>query len=227
MLQTLLGYPSLQAGIAHGAARHGLVHRACRWSACSSGKVDPRKLLAIGLAVGALHAVLARLAQPATPATGTSSGRSSSRASASALLFVPLTTITMDPIPREKMGNATSIFNLMRNIGGSMGIATATTLLTRHRQEHTNNLVSHVDSYNPQVRALFEQLKSAFVAQGADVVTAADRARLALFGMVQREAMMLSFTDIFRWLSLLFLATLPLLLLMRSPRRGRPMGGAH
>ena len=65
------------------------------------------------------------------------------------LLFVPLTTITMDPIPRENMGNATSIFNLMRNIGGSMGIAAATTLLTRHRQEHTNNLVAHVDSLQP------------------------------------------------------------------------------
>src|SRR4029453_10091232 len=143
------------------------------------------------------------------------------------LLFVPLTTITMDAIPRENMGNATSIFNLMRNIGGSMGIASATTLLARHRQEHSSNLASHVDAFNPQVRAIFEQLKAAFLAQGADVVTATERARLALFGMVQREAMMLSFTDIFRWLSLMFLAMLPLLLLMRSPqRRGGAAGAA-
>jgi DHA2 family multidrug resistance protein len=141
---------------------------------------------------------------------------------------VPLTTITMDSIPRENMGNATSIFNLMRNIGGSMGIAAATTLLARHRQEHSSNLASHVDAFNPQVRAIFEQLKAAFEAQGADAVTATERARLALFGMVQREAMMLSFTDIFRWLSLMFLAMLPLLLLMRSPkRRGGAAGGAH
>ena len=107
----------------------------------------------------------------------------------------------MDPIPRENMGNATSIFNLMRNIGGSMGIAAATTLLARHRQEHTSNLVSHIDAFNPQVRAhASSRCEAAFVAQGADVVTATERARLALFGMVQREAMMLSFTDIFRWL---------------------------
>jgi DHA2 family multidrug resistance protein len=71
-------------------------------------------------------------------------------------------------------------------------------------------------------------LKAAFQAQGADAVTATERARLALFGMVQREAMMLSFTDIFRWLSLMFLAMLPLLLLMRSPkRRGGAAGAAH
>ena len=48
-----------------------------------------------------------------------------------ALLFVPLTTATMDSIPREEMGNATSLYNFMRNIGGSFGIALATTLLAR------------------------------------------------------------------------------------------------
>ena len=47
------------------------------------------------------------------------------------MLFVPLTTISMDPIPRERMGNATSLFNLMRNIGGSIGIAVTGTILAR------------------------------------------------------------------------------------------------
>jgi DHA2 family multidrug resistance protein len=45
------------------------------------------------------------------------------------MLFVPLTTISMDPIPRERMGNATSLFSLMRNIGGSIGIAVTGTML--------------------------------------------------------------------------------------------------
>jgi DHA2 family multidrug resistance protein len=55
-------------------------------------------------------------------------------------LFVPLTTTTMDPIPREEMGNATSIFNLMRNLGGGMVIASVTTLLLRREQTHANKL---------------------------------------------------------------------------------------
>jgi DHA2 family multidrug resistance protein len=126
------------------------------------------------------------------------------------------------------MGNATSILNLMRNIGGSMGIAAATTLLTRHRQQHTSTLISHIDVYSPQVRGMLEQLRGAFMAKGADLATATERARLALNGMVQRQAMMLSFTDVFRWMALLFAAMLPLLLLMRSPRRaGAGMGAAH
>jgi DHA2 family multidrug resistance protein len=74
------------------------------------------------------------------------------------------------------------------------------------------------------VLSLLEGLRAAFMARGADLATATDRARAAVFGMVQRQAMMLSFTDIFRLLALLFLAMLPLILLMKSPRAGN--GGA-
>ncbi len=59
----------------------------------------------------------------------------------------------MDPIPREEMGNATSMFNLMRNIGGSIGIACGTTYLFRRQQFHTNLLGAHVNSFNPQATA--------------------------------------------------------------------------
>ena len=78
------------------------------------------------------------------------------------------------------------------------------------------------------MRGLLDQLRGAFMARGADLATATERARAALYGMVQRQAMMLSFTDIFRWLAVLFVAMLPLLLMMRSPRRASAgMGAAH
>jgi len=224
MLQTLLGYPSLQAGIALAPRGMGSFI-AMPIVGAMIGRVDPRKLLGGGLVVGSVTLFwLGSLNQSLGywdifwPQFIQGLGLG--------LLFVPLTTITMGPIPRENMGNATSIFNLMRNIGGSMGIAAATTLLARHRQSHSSTLASHIDAYSLQARALVEQLRSAFVAQGADLATATERARLALFGMVQREAMMLSFTDIFRWLSLMFIAMLPLLLLMRSPKRGGGPGAA-
>jgi MFS transporter, DHA2 family, multidrug resistance protein len=225
LLQTLLGYPSLQAGIALAPRGMGSFI-AMPLVGMLIGKVDARKVLGVGLALGA--STLFWLGSLNTSLgywdifwpqfiQGVSLG----------LLFVPLTTITMDAIPRENMGNATSIFNLMRNIGGSMGIAAATTLLTRHRQAHTNTLGSHIDAYSPQVRTMLEQLRGAFVARGADVVTATEQARVALFGMVQREATMLAFTDIFRLLSVMFVAMLPLLFLMRSPRRRGGVGAAH
>ena len=65
------------------------------------------------------------------------------------LLFVPLTTITNDPIPKEEIGNATSLFNLMRNIGASIGIASVTTILSRHQQVHINIWARHVTAYDP------------------------------------------------------------------------------
>src|SRR4029079_14118614 len=65
------------------------------------------------------------------------------------LLFVPLTTVSMDPIARENMGNATSLFNLMRNIGGSVGIAMTGTMLARNNQSTTALLGSNVTADNP------------------------------------------------------------------------------
>ena len=103
-----------------------------------------------------------------------------------ALLFVPLTTVTMDPIPKEEMGNATSVFNLMRNIGGSMGIASVTTMLARREQVHINVLGSHVSSYNTGAQVTMENLRAAFIARGSDSVTATHRAHAALFGLVGR-----------------------------------------
>ena len=224
-LQTLLGYPSLQAGIALAPRGVGSF-LAMPLVGLLLGRIDARRLLALGLASGALTLYwLAGL--------NLSAGYwdifwpQLVQGAALALLFVPLTTITMDRIPREAMGNATSIFNLMRNIGGSLGIATATTLLARRQQQHTTALVSHVDVYNPQVRALLRQLGAAFQARGADAVSAAHQAEAALSGMVQRQAAMLSFTDVFRLLAFLFVALLPLVFLMRSPRAGRGPAAVH
>lgn len=66
------------------------------------------------------------------------------------LLFVPLSTISMDPIPRERMGNATSLFNLMRNIGGSIGSPVTGTMLARQQQAHYVMLGTNVNPYNPR-----------------------------------------------------------------------------
>jgi DHA2 family multidrug resistance protein len=225
LLQTLLGYPSLQAGIALSPRGVGSF-LAMPLVGLALGRVDARRLLAAGLVGGSvtlfwfgalnLQAGYWDVFWPQFV-----------QGIALALLFVPLTTITMDPIPRESMGNATSIFNLMRNIGGSLGIAVATTILARRQQLHTTVLGAHVDLYNPQARALLDQLRAAFVARGADLATAAEQARAAAFGLVQRHAAMLSFTDVFRLMALLFVLLLPLLLLMKTPRAGRGPAALH
>jgi len=113
------------------------------------------------------------------------------------MVFVPLSTIAMDPIPRDQLGNATSLFSLMRNIGGSVGIATTGTLLARHRQEYLSVLSAHVTPYDPAARAFIDGATRRFLLFGSDPVTATRRAYSAAWGLVQQQAAILSFVHIF------------------------------
>ena len=82
------------------------------------------------------------------------------------LVFVPLTVLTMAFIPKERMGNATSLFNMMRNIGGGVGISIVGTMLTRMGQEHTNLLVANVTSTSPLALPWFGGLRGLFAGSG-------------------------------------------------------------
>ncbi len=226
LMQTLLGFPALQAGIALAPRGMGSFI-AMPVIGIILARFGPRKLLAIGLTGGAMTLFwFSRLNLDAGYwdffwpqfIQGISLG----------LLFVPLTTVTMDPIPKEEMGNATSIFNLMRNLGGSMGIAGVATFLARREQVQTSLIGANVTAYNPLERILGTQIRSGFMGQGADPYTATNQAYAALFGMVERQAAMVSFVQVFRLLSVIFLAVLPLIMIMKSPRTGsRPAAGLH
>jgi DHA2 family multidrug resistance protein len=143
------------------------------------------------------------------------------------LLFVPLTTITNDPIPKEEMGNATSIFNLMRNVGGSIGIASVTTMVARAEQHNTNVLGAHINVWNLNTQTMINSAREMFMSKGSDYVTATRQAYGALFGMVQEHAAMLAFIQAFRLLGILFFVMVPFILVMRKPRhlRGGGAGG--
>jgi DHA2 family multidrug resistance protein len=125
------------------------------------------------------------------------------------------------------MGYATSLFNLMRNIGGSIGIAMTGTMLARSSQTTTSTLGAHVTPYDPASHQMFEQMRAAMMAAGADMVTATNRAYAVLFGMVQRQATMVAFVGIFQLLGVMFLVLIPLVLLMRRPQRASAPVGAH
>src|SRR5215467_1808582 len=218
MLQTLLGYPSLQAGIAMAPRGVGAFFM-MPITGLMTGRFDARKLLTVGLVIGGVTLIwLSWLNLQAGywdifwPQLIQGVGMS--------LLFVPLTTVSMDPIPREKMGNATSLFNLMRNIGGSIGIAVTGTMIARHTQSNIATLGTHVSQFDPHTQSYFYQLRSAFMAAGADMVTATERAYAAIFGMVQRQASMVSFVGLFWLLGVIFLAMIPLVLLMKRPAQG-------
>jgi len=224
MLQTLLGYPSLAAGVAMAPRGMGSL-LGMPLVGMLVGKFDPRKLVAFGLVGGALTLFWLGELNLNAGYWDIFWPQFCQGLSLSAL-FVPLTTISMDPIPRERMGNATSLFNLMRNLGGSVGIAVTGTLLARKTQVYTNVLGAHVDPYSPSAQTMLESMRQGFLASGADAATATDRAYRAVFGIVTRQATMVSFVELFRLLGAIFLVLLPLILLMRRPR-GRAPAGVH
>jgi DHA2 family multidrug resistance protein len=182
MLQTLLGYPSLQAGIAMAPRGMGsLIGMPA--IGMLIGRIDPRKMVAAGLVGGAftlfwlgelnLHAGYWDIFWPQFL-----------QGLALSALFVPLTTISMDPIPRERMGNATSLFNLMRNLGGSIGIATTGTLLARKQQEYST--CWHERRRLTASQNAIESARRGFIAVIGSVTAAARYASVA--GMVQQQA---------------------------------------
>jgi DHA2 family multidrug resistance protein len=184
-----------------------------------TGRFDPRKLLAAGLVIGGSTLLwLSQLNLQAGywdifwPQLVQGIGMS--------LLFVPLTTVAMDPIPRERMGYATSLFNLMRNIGGSVGIAVTGTILQRQRQTTATLLGENISIYDTTTQNLLSQITNGFIAAGSDVVTATNRAYAVLHGMLLRESSMVAFVDLFRLLGGIFLIMLPLVLIMRRPKGG-------
>ena len=225
MLQTLFGYSSLEAGKAMAPRGVGsmLVMPIVGYL---TAHIDPRKMLAFGLAIGGVTLLwLGQLNLNAGywdifwPQFLQGAGM--------ALLFVPLTTVSMATIARERMGYATSMFNLMRNVGGSVGIAVTATMVQRQRQIIGATLGVHVSAYDPVTQSMFEQVRNGMIAAGSDVVTATQRTYIVLHGMLVQQASMVSFVMLFRWLGAIFLLMLPLVLLMRKPSAGGEAVAAH
>ncbi|MGA7829037.1 MAG: DHA2 family efflux MFS transporter permease subunit [Geobacteraceae bacterium] len=140
------------------------------------------------------------------------------------MIFVPLTTVTLSTISKVEMGNATGIFNLLRNIGGSVGIATAATLLSRFSQFYQTDLSGHVNPFDPIAQQRLAELQQAAVARGIDTVTAKKTALAMLYGTVQRQSGMLAYNHIFWIIGIAFLAIIPFLLLLKKPKHHSTAG---
>jgi DHA2 family multidrug resistance protein len=214
-LQVLLGYPALQAGIALMPRGYASLF-VTPLVGLIVIRVDPRKLLALGFLAGAVSlAWFSRLNLQV--GYWDLFWPQFLQGISFSLMMVPLTVVAMDRIAPQAIGDAASLFNLMRNVGGSIGIAVTETLVQRLRQEQISILGSHVSPYSPGTRATLEGLRRGFVAGGSDPVTAAHQAYAAVWGMVQRQAAMISYIELFRLLAVFFLLAIPLVLLLEKP----------
>jgi DHA2 family multidrug resistance protein len=125
-------------------------------------------------------------------------------------------------VARPKMGNATGLMNLARNIGGSSGIAIVTTTLARRQQFHQHSLVAHLTPFDAGYAQALGGTAHALPTQGASPSQAMAQAQAILYGMVQRQSMMKAFIDNFWMLGIIFLAIVPLMFFMKrvTPHKG-------
>jgi MFS transporter, DHA2 family, multidrug resistance protein len=133
-----------------------------------------------------------------------------------AFLFVPISATAFASIPRERTSYATGLFNLARNIGGSSGIATATTMLARRAQFHQSVLVAHLTPYDWQYREALAGAAATLRAAGASAPDAGVQAQGMIYGSVLRQSSMLAFADAFWVMGGLFLLVIPLMFFIKK-----------
>jgi DHA2 family multidrug resistance protein len=214
-LQTMMGYTATLAGVVLGP---GGVASLIAMPAAGVlvTKINPKKLLAFGITVSAFSTYMMAQFNPYIDFAAAIIPRLILGVGMG-FLFVPLMTLTMSGIKRQDMGNATAIFNLVRNIGGSCGVAFVTTMLTRRAQFHQSNLVGHLSPFDSSYRYMSERLSGFFNAQGFGELSgrAADA---SIYRELIRQATMLAFNDVFMVTAVVMLLVVLLVPIMRQPR---------
>jgi DHA2 family multidrug resistance protein len=222
-LQTLLGYPALEAGLAISPRGLGAL-----LSAIVAGRLigvlDSRVLVVAGFGLLALSGIwLSRLTFDV--AWSNIAYVTFLNGLANPLIFIALSTMAFSTLRREQMGGATGIYNLMRNLGGSVGISMAATLLTRRAQVHQNILVARMTPYDPVYQQRLEAIRRALTPQ-VGPSAAAQQALGILYKTLVAQATLLAFVDNFRLITVLAVCSMPLAMLLKRVR-ARAVPGAH
>ncbi|PPS39855.1 MDR family MFS transporter [Chroococcidiopsis sp. TS-821] len=167
-------------------------------------RIDSRLLIAVGVS---LFAISCFMNSTLTHDTGIDQLKWSQlvRAMGQPLIFVPLSSIATAGIEKEQAGSASGLFNMMRNLGGSIGIAALATLLTRREQFHSNRLGEAISLYNSATQQRIEQLTQFFVSQGSDATVAQNQAIASISSLVRREAYVMAFNDCFYFIGITLL----------------------
>jgi DHA2 family multidrug resistance protein len=216
LLQTLMGYPALQSGLTLSPRGLGaflmtfIVGRLV-------GRVRNRVLMIIGFSLLAaasfwmgninLDISFWNVVWPSVL-----------NGIALSFIFVPLTTSTMGHLPQAQVANASGIFNLMRNLGGSIGIAIVSTVIVRRAQVHQAYLMAHLTPFDPVYAQRLAAIGHALAPQSGPFL-AHEQARQTIYDTVLAQASLWGFVENFRWFGLLCLACLPLVLLFKRVRR--------
>jgi MFS transporter, DHA2 family, multidrug resistance protein len=189
-------------------------------------RFDPRLIIGIGFALFAASNFL-NIYMTNDYATDQLFWPNIVRALGQALVMAPLSAVATAGIEAENAGSASGLFNMMRNLGGAVGIAVLQTFLTKREQYHSNVLTQSVSMLEQATRNRIDQLTQYFLNHGiADHAEATHRAVIAIGKIVQKQAFILAFSDTFYLLGAALIVALIATLLLRKPNH-LASGGAH
>lgn len=217
-LQSLLGYTAMQSGLAMSPGGVGtLIFMPV--VGYLVGRRDPRYLIVVGLVLISVSMfmmshlnLLISFYYAVWPRVVTGIGL--------AFLFVPISTATMTFMPREKIGNATGIFNLMRNIGGSVGISAVTTMLAKRAQFHQVRLTEATSMGNAAFTKALSSAAYRLSSHSGSTILAKKKALGLIYSQVLRQASAMSFLDCFWLLGMVMLLLIPIVFIMRKVSHG-------
>jgi MFS transporter, DHA2 family, multidrug resistance protein len=219
-LQGLMGYPSLNSGMAMSLRGVGAIVAMVVVGKLSE-KVDARILINIGW-LFLIYSCwqLGNITTDVSPGnlnwpnifTGLGMG----------FLMIPLMTASLADVPNEQMGNASGVNNLARTMGGSMGISLTTALIVRGTQTHSALLVGQLSPYNPEFQQRLQAITGG-LSQYGDPANAQRQAYGLLYGTVQQQANLFAYVDTFRLLAILCALCIPVVFLLK---KAKSSGGA-
>jgi DHA2 family multidrug resistance protein len=222
--QELLGYTAFTAGLVVAPRGIGAI---CGMPIIGylSNKADPRWLLTFGFfTFGLTTLYFGNVTLDISPTTLllpiliTGFGLS--------FVFVPISTAAYGTLDNKQIGNASGLFNLMRNVGGSMGISIASTLLTRRADVHQNEIINSVPRTGQQFQNSIiatEQALTGYYGKANAMLPA----QTTLYQQLGRQASTWAFVDVFRWLSLLCFFCVGIVWLFKKVKPGKGPAGAH
>ncbi len=226
--QELLGYTAFTAGLAVAPRGMGAIVGMPVIGFLSS-KVDPRLLMTFGFfTFGLTTLYFGNVTLDISPTTLLLPILITGFALS--FVFVPITTAAYGTLSNEQMGNASGLFNLMRNVGGSIGISIAQTLLIRRADVHQNEILNSVPQTGANFQSAIEQTQHALTGTfGASNAggPGGGAAAATIYQQLGRQASLWAFVDVFRWLSILCFVCVIVVWMLRRVKPGRAPAGAH
>ena len=223
--QEILGYTAFTAGMVVGPRGIGSFIGSPIIGILGS-RIDNRKLLSAGfLGFGICSLIFAQINLDIGPYTLLLPILFTGFALS--FVFVPLATLAMATIPRQEMGNATGLSNMLRNIGGSIGISMATTALVRRAALHQNEIGANLDLSNPVLQQKAHTIGT-YLGHHIGPTSSQPGAYGTMYGLLQQQSALLAYVDVFRWTALLSFLCAGLVWMFKKPAKNvAPPPGVH